>query len=349
MSQVSANESGFPAEKVRAPTSLEAQINFLNAKGWTDGLPVIPPTPERVEAMIDGSGCEPGEVIGLIPPRWGEATVEVIASNAVMAGCLPKYMPVVIAALEALLEKPYNLYGTQATTHAVAPLLILNGPIVDELGFNYGYNLFGPGWRPNATVGRAVNFVLRNVGGAHPGELDRSTAGQPGKYTFCAAENAAENPWEPLHVERGFREDQSVVTVYGAGGIFDFNDRSSKSAADLMHMLDNSLKTMCSNSYLIGGEILLTICPEHAAILKRDKISKQELKDYLWNHTLLPAADFPESYYRDEVEPLADPDWVPCCSDPGGIIIIVGGGAGRHSMYIQSFGATQSVTREIKG
>jgi hypothetical protein len=349
MSQESAYEAGSPAEKIRAPTSLEAQINFLNAKGWTDGLPVIPPTPGRVESMIAGSGRSPGEAIGLIPPRWGEATVEVIAANAVMAGCAPEYMPVVLTALEALLEKPYNLYGTQATTHAVAPLLILNGPVVDELGFNYGYNLFGPGWRPNATVGRAVNLVLRNVGGAHPGELDRSTAGQPGKYTFCAAENAAENPWEPLHVERGFREDQSVVTVYGAGGIFDLNDRSSKTAVDLMHMLANSLKIMGSNSYLIGGENLLTICPEHAAILKRDKVSKQELKEYLWNNTWMPAGDFPESYYRDEVEPLADPDWVPLCADPDGIIVIVGGGAGRHSMYIQSFGATKSVSREIKG
>jgi len=153
-----------------------------------------------------------------------------------------------------------------------------------------------------------VNLVLRNVGGAHPGELDRSTAGQPGKYTFCAAENAAENPWEPLHVERRFREDQSVVTVYGAGGIFDLNDRSSKTATDLMHMLANSLKIMGSNSYLVGGDILLTICPQHAAILKRDKVSKQELKEYLWNNTWNPAEDFPESYCRDEVEPLADPD-----------------------------------------
>ena len=234
--------------------------------------------------------------------------MEVVAANAVMAACAPEYMPVVFSALEALLEKPYNLYGTQATTHAVAPLLILNGPVVDELGFNYGYNLFGPGLRPNSTVGRAVNLVLRNVGGAHPGELDRITAGQPGKYTFCAAENAAENPWEPLHVERRFREDQSVVTVYGAGGIFDLNDRSSKTATDLMHMLANSLKIMGSNSYLVGGEILLTICPQHAAILKRDKVSKQELKEYLWNNTWNPAEDFPESYCRDEVEPLADPD-----------------------------------------
>lgn len=256
--------------------------------------------------------------------------------------------PIHITALEALLEPRFNLYGVQATTHAVAPLLILNGPVVDDLSFNFGYNLFGPGWQANASVGRAINFILRNVGGALPGGLDRSTAGQPGKYTLCIAENATENPWELLHVERGFRPEHSTVTVHAAGGIVDLNDRSSMTAADLMRMLAQSLKIHTSNGYLMGGEPGLVVCPEHVSILRRDSVTKEQLKAYLWEHSRIPLAEFPDSYYRDEIEPLDDPHWVPLCRTPEQFIVLVGGGAGRHSMYIPSFGASQAVTHEIR-
>ncbi|ETX09031.1 MAG: hypothetical protein ETSY2_01865 [Candidatus Entotheonella gemina] len=332
---------------VPAPDDFDAQIDWLHRQGWTDGLPVVPPTPARVEAMMVGIGRQPEALIGLVPPRWGTATVEVVAANAVMAGCLPAYMPVVIAALDALLDRSFNLYGTQATTHAVAPLLILNGPVVDTLNFNFGYNLFGPGWRANASVGRTVNLILRNVGGAYPGALDRSTSGQPGKYTFCMAENEAENPWEALHVERGFRADQSTVTVHPAGGIVDLNDRSSRTAEALMRMLAQSLKIHTGNGHLIGGEPLLVICPEHASILSREGVTKDQLRTFLWRYSQIPRSEFPQSYYRDDIEPLDDPDRIPLCRTPDSFIIVVGGGAGRHSMYIPTFGASHSVTREI--
>ncbi len=339
--------SEHPAERLAAPGDLESQLDWLHQQGWTDGLPVVPPTPERVEAMIAGSRDASQTLIGLVPPRWGTATVEVIAANAVMAGCTPAYMPVVVTALKALLTRPYNLYGTQATTHAVAPLLILNGPVIETLNFNFGYNLFGPGWRANASVGRAINLILRNVGGAYPGALDRSTAGQPGKYTFCIAENEAENPWEPLHVARGFRADQSTVTVHPAGGILDLNDRSSRSAEDLMQMLAQSLKIHTGNGHLIGGEPLLVICPEHTFILSREGVSKRQLQEFLWTHSQILREEFPASYYRDDVEPLENPDRIPLCRTPDQFIIVVGGGAGRHSMYIPTFGASHAVTQEI--
>ena len=347
MNKTAATSSGLEAARVRAPSSFDAQLAFLHKKGWTDGLPVVPPTPERVAAMCTGTKHRPEKLIGFIPPRWGTATVEVIAANAVMAGCKPEYIPVVISAIEALLEKPFNLYGTQATTHAVAPLLILNGPAVQELNVNFGYNLLGPGWQANATLGRAINLILRNVGGAHPGGMDRSTAGQPGKYTFCIAENEEENPWEPLHVERGFKPDQSTVTVHAAGGVVDLNDRSSKTAPDLLHMLAQSLKIQAGNGHMIGGEPLLVVCPEHTFILNRDGVTKQQLKEYLWEHSRIPASAFPDSYYRDEIEPLDDPNWVPLCKKSDQFIIIVGGGAGRHSIYIPTFAASISITREI--
>lgn len=335
------------AERLPAPDSLDEQLDWLHSQGWTDGLPVVPPTPERVAPLVAATRCASEALIGLVPPRWGTATVEVIAANAVMAGCRPDHMPVVLAALDALLDPVFNLYGVQATTHAVTPLLILNGPIVDDLAFNFGYNLLGPGWLANAAVGRAINFILRNVGGALPGGLDRSTAGQPGKYTFCMAENEAEAPWEPWHVERGFRLEQSTVTVHAAGGIIDLNDRSSLSAADLMHLLARSLKIHTSNGYLMGGEPLLVVCPEHASILRRDGVSKTQFKRYLWEHSRLSIDEFPDSYYRDDIEPLDDPQWVPLCRTPDQFIVLVGGGAGRHSMYIPSFGASRAVTRAI--
>lgn len=339
--------TSVPGERIPAPDGIEAQIDLLHAQGWTDGLPVLPPTTERVAAMLAGTPLAPQALIGLVPPRWGAATVEVIAANAVMAGCLPAHMPVILSALDALLDKRFNLYGTQATTHAVAPLLILNGPIVETLNFNSGYNLLGPGWRANATVGRAVNLILRNVGGALPGALDRSTAGQPGKYTFCMAENELENPWPSLHVERGFQVEHSTVTVHAAGGIVDLNDRSSTTASDLMQLLARSLKIHAGNGHLIGGEPLLVICPEHAFIIQRDGIDKAQLKQYLWQHSRIARAEFPASYFRDQVEPLDDPDWIPLCRTPEQFIIVVGGGAGRHSMYIPTFGASYSVTRAI--
>jgi hypothetical protein len=335
------------AERIVAPDDLEAQLDVLHSNGWTDGLPVVPPTAERVATMVTGTKHSADALIGLVPPRWGAATVEVIAANAVMAGCLPEHLPVVITALDALLDKRFNLYGTQATTHAVAPLLVLNGPVVDDLNFNFGYNLFGPGWRSNAAVGRAINLILRNVGGALPGALDRSTAGQPGKYTFCIAENELENPWQPLHVERGFKVEQSTVTVHAGGGILDLNDRSSTTASDLMQILAQSLKIHAGNGHLIGGEPLLVICPEHAFILQRDGIGKAQFKQYLWQHSRIARSEFPASYFRDEIEPLDDPDWFPLCRTPEQFIIVVGGGAGRHSMYIPTFAASYSVTREI--
>ena len=347
VNEIDASQSGANATRIRAPARLDAQIAFLYKKGWTDGLPVVPPTPARVDAMCAGTQRCADERIGLIPPRWGAATVEVIAANAVMAGCKPEYMPVIITALEALLEKPFNLYGTQVTTHAVAPLLILNGPVIEALNFNFGYNLFGPGWQANATVGRAINLILRNVGGAHPGSFDRSTAGQPGKYTFCIAENEAENPWAPLHVERGFRPEQSTVTVHPAGSILDLNDRSSRTASDLMRMLAQSLKIHAGNGHLIGGEPLLVLCPEHTFIVNRDGVTKRQLKQYLWEHSRIPIAEFPESYYREGIEPLDDPNWFPLCRKSDQFMIVVGGGAGRHSMYIPTFGASTSITREI--
>jgi hypothetical protein len=179
-------------------------VEWYFAQGWTDGLPIVPPTPAAVETMIAALGGDPDLVECKIPPRHGSLSREVLAINLVMAGCKPEYAPVVRAALLALAQPAFNLNGVQATTHMAAPLLIVNGPIAGAVGMNPGANAFGSGNRANATIGRAIRLVLLNVGGAWPGDLDKATLGHPGKYTYAVAENEAESPWAPYHVEKGF-------------------------------------------------------------------------------------------------------------------------------------------------
>ena len=211
----------FPRQRVELVRDADpvAAVNRLyRERGWTDGLPIVPPTEIAVLEFLNATDRDPREVIGVLPPRQGEATVERIAANAVMAGCCPEYFPVVLAAIEALADPLFNLDSVQATTHPVAPLIVVNGPIVREIGLNGGYNAFGQGCRANVTIGRAVRLVLMNVGGGLPGSGDRATQGSPAKLAYCVAENEAGSPWEPLHVEAGFPRDASVVTVFGCEG-----------------------------------------------------------------------------------------------------------------------------------
>jgi len=206
---------------------------FLD-RGWTDGLPVIPPTEEAVDRAVTFTGRNPQDVVASIPPRWGEATVEKIAINAVMAGCLPEYLPVIMAAIEAMAEARFNLFFVQTTTHPCAPLLIVNGPIAKNLGINCHSGAFGPYYRSNATIGRAIRLILLNIGGAIPGTGDMATQGQPCKYSFCIAENEAENPWEPLHVERGFKASVNTVTVVAAENPHNIGEHCANNAEDLL-------------------------------------------------------------------------------------------------------------------
>ena len=197
-----------------APDAIAADMTPLDgvdlqewyfAQGFTDGLPVVPPTEEKVEAMIEALGGDPAFLEARVPPRWGNLTRRVLAINAVMAGCLPIYAPVLRTALRAMCENHFNLNAIQATTHVIAPLAIVNGPVRKQIGMNAGHGAFGPGNRANATIGRAIRLVLLNVGGALPGVLDKSTQGTPAKYSYCVAENEEDSPWAPYHVEKGYR------------------------------------------------------------------------------------------------------------------------------------------------
>src|SRR5207248_1663887 len=197
----------------------EDDVEAAFERGWTDGLPVVPPTPERVARMLAGTTHEPDDLVAVVPPDLVECTVEKVAINAVLAGCKPEYLPVVITAVEAACTDEFNIHGLLATTYFSSPVIIVNGPIAGAIGMNSGINVLGQGNRANATIGRALQLVVRNVGGGRPGGVDRATLGNPGKYTFCFAEDETGSPWEPLHVERGLAPDASAVTLFAGDGV----------------------------------------------------------------------------------------------------------------------------------
>src|SRR5499426_988126 len=271
-----------------APDDIDAINQLYRARRWSDGLPVVPPTVERVRQMLACTRRPPGEVVARIAPGFGAATVERIAINAVLAGCDPEYLPALVTAVEAVAVPEFNLQGIQATTNPVAVWIVVNGPAAQRLGVNGTFNCLGQGAWANATLGRALRLVLQNCGGALPGEMDRATHGQPGKYSFCCAENEAASPWEPLHVERGYSRDASTVTVVGAEGTMNMNTHT-KEGAELARAFTETMQHPPSNEYTHGGEPWLIISPEHVDILKRAGVSKAELKRRLWDRSKMPA------------------------------------------------------------
>lgn len=266
-------------------------LEFIYEQGWTDGLPVVPPTEERVEAFVRYIGTDPDAVIGAVAPAGGIATVEKIASNAVMAGCRPEYMPVIVAALQAMMDDRFNLYGVAASTLGAAPLLIINGPIRKVLDINCRSNLFGPGWRANATIGRAIRLILMNIGHAVPGDLDRGCFGQPGRFSFCIGEDEEGSPWEPFHVDRGYARDDSTVTVFAGEPPHTIDNCSAKTAEQLLLTIADSMSHLGSSSMIGQGEMVVIINPEMMETIQKAGLSKVEVKRFLYQHARRPVAD----------------------------------------------------------
>jgi hypothetical protein len=341
------------AQTIEVPDDYEGFNALCEERRWSDGLPLVPPTPERVQRMLAATRRAPEEVVSHVAPGFGTATVEAIAINAVMAGCRAEYLPILIAAVEAASERRFNLQGIQATTNPAAPWVIVNGPVVNTLGINGGINCLGQGTRSNATIGRALRLILQNIGGALPGEMDRATHGQPGKHTFCCAENETENPWQPLHVERGFRAGQSTVTVVGAAGTTNLNSHA-KDADDLLKVIADSMRFPTSNDYHFGGEPWIVMSPEHADIMKRAGLSKSDVKRRLWEQSKMAASRYAAKDYMraqhtrgPELGEITPDTLLPISKDPADIGIVVAGGPGTHSVYVPTFGHTRAVTRAI--
>ncbi len=275
--QAEAEGSPLRARRVEIAPS-DDEFEFMFDQGLTDGLPVVPPTPERVLRMVRGTKRDAQTVVAVVPPNLAPVTIEKIAINAVMAGCRPEYLPVVIAAVEAACTDEFNAHGVMATTMGAAPVIVVNGPIRRRLAMNMGISVLGQGNRANATIGRALRLVLRNVGGARPGGTERSTLGTPMKYTLCFPEWEERSPWEPLHVERGFRAEDSVVTLFALTGgpqlIVDQTTRSSRAMAGSLGLGMSAVQHPKAGA----GDTLLVVCPEHVDTLRQEPITKAELR-----------------------------------------------------------------------
>jgi hypothetical protein len=328
---------------------------FFFEKGWTDGLPVVPPTAEKVEAMLATVDRARDEEIGPIPPRMRIATLEKIAINAVLAGCRPEYFPVVLAALEAALDDDVRLYGIQTATNTSSPLLIVNGPVVKALKLNARGNVFGQGFRSNATIGRALQLVLRNVGGDIPGETDMSTQGHAGKFTFCIAENEDESPWEPLHVERGFARDESTVTVIGGSSPQNVFTYGCETGEEILAHFVGALTGLGHNNIIFPTGPLFVLSPEHANTLARDGFTKSSIKQYLFEKARIPLERFAKRtiaglHHRRArwFAEAGDPNHIGIADRPEHINIVVAGGAGIHSQFVPTSFSYNPVTRAIR-
>jgi len=269
-------------------------MEFMFDQGFSDGLPLVPPTPERVLKMMEGTHRDPQDLIAIVPPNMGEATVEKVAINAVMAGCKPEYMPVIIAALEAVCTDEFNIHGVTATTMGAAPVIIVNGPIRDKIGMNKGLGALGSGNRANATIGRCLRLIVGNVGGGKPGGVERSTLGNPMKYTMCFAEHEERSPWPPLHVERGFNKDDSVVTVFAmTGGPVHIVDQESRAPNQVAGSIGMGLESVFLPKLRnLPIDALLVVCPEHIdTLMSEGPYSKTQLRDRIQEVTRRPLSE----------------------------------------------------------
>jgi len=329
---------------------------WFEEHGLTDGLPIVPPTEERVAAMLAAAGLSGGASLGTMMPGANESTLEKLAANAVMAGCRPAYFPVVVAAVRALLEPPFNLYGVQATTHPVAPLVVVHGPIAREIGMNAGAGVFGPGFAANATIGRAIRLILMNVGGAYPGERDRATQGSPAKYAYAISENVGESPWPEFHTTRGFEATDNAVTVFGGEAPHNVNDHESRTAERLLTIVADVMRALGHNTWYLTqtgrNDCAVVLSPEHAALVAAEGWTRQDVQRYLFQHAVRPVSDLRKGGMWDMrdwptwMNAQADHDEAafPCVRDFDDIIVLVAGGAGKHSCVIPGFGASHFVT-----
>ena len=346
----------FPRQRVevvRAGDPERAVNELFYKRGWTDGLPIVSPTIGKVREMSRAADRRPFEVIGILDPLKGVATIEKIAINAVMAGCRPEYLPIVIAGVEALAESEFDLVGVQTTDENVAPLVIINGPIAAQLEVNAGFGALGPGWQANASIGRALRLIMNNIGGGWPWAISLAGIGQPGRYTLCLAENEGASPWGPLHVELGYGKEVSTVTVMRAETAINVTG-GLEELASVMGSLASAF------TMLHSGKVAVIVAPFVACELASKGWTKDDVKKWLYEHGRIPTRQWEASWIFPLFERERWPEWVraaakegaiPAVKDPGDITVIVAGGdlpIPQH-VYFPSWGAPPCrITKEIK-
>jgi hypothetical protein len=337
-----------PPREIEVEDSPEAVLAEFVERQWCDGLPIVPPTEERVRAMLGGR--DPAQSLGAMPPLWRQATLEKLAVNAVMAGCAPDYFAVVVAAVEAMLDPAFNLYGVQATTHPVAPLLVVNGAYGRTIGLHSGSGCFGPGFRANATIGRAIRLILLNVGGAWPGRYDMATQGSPAKFSYCIAENEEASPWGPLQAG-------DTVLVYGGEPPHNVNDHVSSTASGILTNVADTAVSLGSNVgwYFSQSQLLVVLGPEHARTVAGDGFTRADVQRFVFEHARLPLGtlrlggmwgmhDWPRW-----MNATADPNaLMPQVPSPDDVFVIVAGGSGKHSVVVPNCTFSRAVSRPIR-
>ena len=319
---------------------IEDDIETAFARGWTDGLPVVPPTPARVLNMLDGTRRAPDEVVAVVPPDLVPVTVEKVAINAVMAGCLPEYLPVVLAAVKAACTDAFNMHGLLCTTYFSGPVVVVNGPIARDLRMNSGVNCLGQGNRANATIGRALQLVVRNVGGGVPGGIDRATFGGPGKISFCFAEDEAGSPWEPLSVERGFAPGASTVSLFPGHGPSAIVDQISRTPESLARSFAAKLRAVSHPKLVMGMGAMLVVSPEHARVFGAAGWTKARLRAELDQLLLIDGSELARGAGGiEEGVPaaIAQGRKLPKFRDGDLAIVHAGGSAGMFSAIIEGW------------
>ena len=350
--------SKLRSSREEIPSDFVAANDFLEEKGWTDGLPVIPPTEELVAAMLAYSRADAEAMLGRMQPANNPVTVEKVATNAVMAGCRPEYFPVVLAAIKVLLQPQFHVGSTTCTTGGAAPVIIVSGPIAQKLKINAADSCFAGNYRANATIGRAVRLTMRNLGGAKPGGQDKSTQAWPGKISFCFAENEARTPWEPLRVWLGHPLEVSTVTAVAVRGIYPVCEGTQDTGLGVLQTLAASMRVTGSPIYNQSGTnltpVIVVLGPEHAAEIAKAGFTRFDVQTYLHEHARMPLRALMNRVYNGtERWPLwvdvSDPNaTVPIVARASDFLIVVAGGDGRHSAWMPAWHECQGGTEVIE-
>jgi len=349
-------ETKLASRRVQVADSFQAVQDYCWERGWTDGLPVVPPTEQLVLEMLAAYKGDPAKSLGVMQPRNARVTLEKLAINAVMAGCLPEHFPVVVAAVRAALHEEFNLAGNAATTGGAAQVVIVNGPIAQQLGINGDAACFGPGFRANAAIGRALRLVIRNLGGLVPGEMDKATQATPGRYSFCFSENEGRSPWEPRHQELGYPASASTVTVVAIRSVHPVMETTVATGIEVMRTVIGTMKAVGVSSYYqlgTGAQIVLVLCPEHAADIAGSGLSKADVREFIYQNARMPLHQLKGlAHYGNRNWPAwideTDPETlVPIVRAAEDIVVVVAGGDGRHSAWLAGWGVTRLVTEEI--
>lgn len=337
-----------------APSDPWEFYDFIQSKGYGDGLPVFHPTPDLIERMLRSAGVAADTFVGIIPPEKLQCSAQEVAANCVLAGLPDAAFPVVLGAIRAALQERFNLLGVLATTNPCATTVLVSGPITEELGMNAGASVYGPGNRMNASIGRAVRLAFQNLGGAWPGQVDKSTQGSPAKYTYCFAENLEDSPWGPYHVDRGFSESASTVTVIAPEGPHNMHDPASTSGDNFLQYVIGSITHCGHNNLYHRGDTFMVFCPEHAQMLVRDGYDRERVRQEIFARARVTARAMGREAFEHTVSQWPHKEEIDfetgtlsIVDSPEEINIVVAGGPGKHSSWLPTFGFTYSTIEKL--